>query len=262
MVQTSSGYFDTYLGLQTFLDLPFDDDYWLAAKLEGEPEMEPRTRLVAAPYAMRALSAGEAGGLMPGAYGAVTGVNGLEGNLTILGGNGIAVILSGDTIRISSTITAGTGNVATPGVAPGCLPKAVPEKKRSIYHTNEHSGIIELAMGGGDLGTYPPVAGAFQDLGSITISNPYVSTESVVHVTIIDKRDDGRIPDPTMAIYMADVKNRAAGTFNVQIGMVPTVTSEADFQRKDVIYLGYTVMNPSKAEDLGSLDVLVGEHVD
>ena len=244
-VNTFGGYFDAYLGLNTALDIPFDKDYWLAAELEGDVEMEPRTRLVASPYAMRAVWAEQAEGLKPGAYGAVTGLNGAEGAVTIIGGEGISVSRSGDTIRISKVASAELIPAATPGSEStiGCLPTAVAEEKRAIYHTKKESGIIKLRMGGGDLGTNPPVAGEFQDLGSITISNPYISTSSVVHVTIVDKWDEGSIPDPCTAIYVADVSNRAAGTCNVRIGMIPAVTSKSNFQRKDAIYLGYSVMN-------------------
>ena len=240
-VTTSHGYFDTYLGLNKPLDIPFNDHYWLAAAIEGEGEMEPRTRLVASPYAMRAVRAEEAEGLRPGAYGAVTRLNGVEGELTIVGGGGISVKRSGDTIQIISSVS---GTMASDH--PGCLPRAVAERKQAIYHTEEPSGIIKLTMGGGDLGTHPPVAGEFQDLGSITISNPYVTTGSVVHVTILDKWDEGQIPDPCASIYMADVSNRAAGTFIVRIGMVPTMTSETNYQEKDAVYLGYSIVNPAR----------------
>lgn len=246
-VTTSGGFFDAYLGLKTALNIPFDRHYWLTAQLHGDVEMEPRTRLVASPYAMRSVWAERAEGLMPGASGAVTGLNGAEGAVTIVGEGGVSVSRSGDTIRISTSASAELDPAATPGseTTIGCLPTAVAEEKRAIYHTKKQSGIIKLTMGGGDLGTNPPVAGALQDLGVITISNPYISTSSVVHVTIVDKWDEGSLPDPCTAIYVADVSNRAAGTCDVRIGMLPTVTSKSNFQRKDAIYLGYSVMNSS-----------------
>ena len=51
-VVTQDGVFDAYLGLSNPMNLPFDQQYWVAAELSGQPEMSPRTRLVPAPYAM------------------------------------------------------------------------------------------------------------------------------------------------------------------------------------------------------------------
>lgn len=244
-VETFDGFFDAYLGLNSRIDLPFDREYWLAAKMQGEAEMTPRTRLVAAPYAIRAVSAGEAEGLRPGAYGAVRSINGTEGDLTIVGGEGISVRRRGDTIVISGNVKQDDPVVA--GEPVNLVPRAAAEDKMSVYETKGHTGILKLRMGGADLGTYPPKAGSFQDLGSIFITNPHVTTESVVHVSVVDKRDDieANEPSPINAIFMADVRNRGAGMYEVRIGMVPTVSCDWDFQKKDEIYLGYTISNPT-----------------
>jgi hypothetical protein len=53
-IQISEGILNAKLGSVTPLDLPFDQPYWLAIKVGGDPELSPRIALTAAPYAFRA----------------------------------------------------------------------------------------------------------------------------------------------------------------------------------------------------------------
>ena len=114
-VNTLDGVFDAYLGLTQPLDLPFDAPYWLAAEMQGEPEMTPRTRMVAMSYALHSVWSGEAGGVSTDAYGVVRSINDMQGDLTLIGGGGVSVVRSGDTIRLIG----GSGVTLPAGVADG-----------------------------------------------------------------------------------------------------------------------------------------------
>jgi hypothetical protein len=46
------GHFTVILGSDEALGIPFDRPYWLGTRVDGEPEMEPRSPLTAAPYAL------------------------------------------------------------------------------------------------------------------------------------------------------------------------------------------------------------------
>jgi transcriptional regulator with XRE-family HTH domain len=116
----------------------------------------------------------------------------------------------------------------------------------TAYSAAGPSGVIELTLGGGNLTTAAPTAGTFQDLGTLTINNRYVTTESIIHVTVVSKVDEGTAPNPESAVYMLDVDNRAAGSFVLRIGMIPTATNGSNYQNTDAIRVGYTVVNPSK----------------
>jgi len=51
---TSGGLFDAILGSVAPLTLTFDEPYWLGIQIESDPELDPRTELASAPYALRA----------------------------------------------------------------------------------------------------------------------------------------------------------------------------------------------------------------
>lgn len=234
MVSVYGGMFELYLGVKDSLALPFDRTYWLGAQMEGEPEMTPRTLLVAAPYAIRAAVADQAAGLAPGAAGAVTGLNGAEGDITIRGEDGIRVSRSGNVIRIGKE----TGAAEKSSGAPTAPLKEV--------EADGTSGVIVLALGGKDLPTAPPVAGSFQSLGAVVVRNPQVAEGSIVHVSVLEKEDDGAAPNPEQALFVADADDRRAGSFRLLLGMIPTATSAANFQPGDVIRIGYTILNLPK----------------
>lgn len=236
MVSVYGGMFELYLGVKDSLALPFDRTYWLGAQMEGEPEMTPRTLLVSAPYAIRAAVADQAARLAPGAAGAVTGLNGAEGEITIRGEDGIRVSRSGNVIRIGKE----TGAAEKGSGAP-----TAPLKEKEV-EADGTSGVIVLALGGKDLPTAPPVAGSFQSLGGIVVRNPHVTEGSIVHVSVLEKEDDGAAPNPEQALFVADADDRRAGSFRLLLGMIPTATSAANFQPGDVIRIGYTILNPPK----------------
>lgn len=80
VVETMDGVFDAYLGLTTPMTLAFNEQYWIAAQVQGEAEMEPRTRLVPAPYAFNAGHAATADELS-GPY--VKSINGQTGDVVL-----------------------------------------------------------------------------------------------------------------------------------------------------------------------------------
>ena len=65
-VSVAGGLCSVLLGVVTPLDLPFDAQYWLAVEVQSDGEMEPRFRLAAAPYALRAKDADSVGGVSVG----------------------------------------------------------------------------------------------------------------------------------------------------------------------------------------------------
>lgn len=116
----------------------------------------------------------------------------------------------------------------------------------TAYSAEGPSGVIELTLGGGNLTTVAPTTGVFQYLGAITIRNRYCTASSIVVVSIVSKSDDGVAPDCAQGNYIADVDNRTAGTFDVQVGMIPTTTSVSNYSTSDKIRLAYTIVNPSR----------------
>ena len=108
------------------------------------------------------------------------------------------------------------------------------------------SGVIELTMGGGNLATSPPTAGVFQDLGTLTVNNQFVSATSIVLVSVEQKISDGTTPSPQLAEYFVDADNRASGSFSIHIGMIPTTTSLSNYTTTDMLKVGYTIINPGR----------------
>jgi len=117
-VEVTDGMFNVLLGSVTTLTLDFDIPYYLGIAVDGAPELQPRTRLAAAPYALRAVAADHANmadraadadhadaasALAPNATGAVTSLNQLTGDIELTGAGGTAVTESDGTITITSS---------------------------------------------------------------------------------------------------------------------------------------------------------------
>ena len=129
---------------------------------------------------------------------------------------------------------------------PGTGTAVEPATAGTTYSQQGPSGVVELTLGGGNLATSAPKTGIFQDLGTITINNRYCTTTSIVLVSIVSKLDDGSAPDCRQADYFADVSNRAAGSFSLTIGMLPTATSGSNYSTSDKIRVGYTIINAGR----------------
>jgi hypothetical protein len=106
--------------------------------------------------------------------------------------------------------------------------------------------VIELTLGGGNLATVAPVAGVFQNLGTLTINNQFATATSVVLVSIEQKIDDGVAPSPQQAEFFVDVDNRTSGTFDIRVGMIPTAMNVSNYSTSDKIRVGYTIINAGR----------------
>lgn len=112
------GIMNVIIGSETPLPqgLQFNRAYFLGVSVNDGTELIPRTALTAAPYALNAATADLARGLVPGATGVVTSLNGGDGTLQLRGGGTTTVNRSGNTITISS----GGGGTGIQGVqSPG-----------------------------------------------------------------------------------------------------------------------------------------------
>ena len=55
VITLSKGLFNTNIGMETNLDIPFDRPYWLGISVDGGAELDPRTTLTASPYSLGSL---------------------------------------------------------------------------------------------------------------------------------------------------------------------------------------------------------------
>lgn len=106
-IAVTRGLFSVYIGQASPLaPVDFNQQLWAEVAIVSQTPFLPRTRLSVVPYAIRSEWADRAGSLDPAATGVVRSLNGGQGDLTITGEAGIAVTRTGDTIKISTTITA------------------------------------------------------------------------------------------------------------------------------------------------------------
>jgi hypothetical protein len=104
-VDVASGRFNTIIGENDDIILPYDRDYFLGISVGGDPEMTPRIELTAVPWAMYAHDVAN-GSITPlkiddGVV--VRKVNELTDSVTVAGGANVNVTTSNDSIIISST---------------------------------------------------------------------------------------------------------------------------------------------------------------
>ncbi|MFN8361332.1 MAG: hypothetical protein U0264_15575 [Candidatus Kapaibacterium sp.] len=102
-VSTVGGTFNAIIGQSKPITISFDKQYYIGITLQGQAEFTPRTALVAVPYSLMAQQAVIAGGLQPGATGAVTSLNGGAGDLQISGAGATTITRTGNTLTVSST---------------------------------------------------------------------------------------------------------------------------------------------------------------
>ncbi len=74
---------------------------WIGFAVDGGAELAPRTRLLAAPFANRAMRASSADALEPGA--GVTTLNGLTDDITLTAGANVTITPSGNTLTIDAS---------------------------------------------------------------------------------------------------------------------------------------------------------------
>src|SRR6185312_15651653 len=107
------------------------------------------------------------------------------------------------------------------------------------------AGVVELSLQT-DLNAGAPTSGTYMDLGTVTINNRYVSSNSIILANVVSKINGGGNPDPGNAVFKVDVESRTAGSFVLHIGMMPTTTDASTFQGSDFIHIGYLVINPGR----------------
>lgn len=110
------GLFNLIIGSSTPMPagLKFDRAYFLGVSVDGGTELQPRTAITAAPYALYAETAGQALSLVDGASGVVTSVNGIKGAVTLKAGGAALLTKTDDTITIFAT--GGSGSSGIQGV--------------------------------------------------------------------------------------------------------------------------------------------------
>src|SRR5581483_5502116 len=115
----------------------------------------------------------------------------------------------------------------------------------SLYSQEGPSGMVELSLAT-DLSSIAPTSGVYQDMGTFTINNEYIASNSIILINVIDKINGGGSPDPNNSVYKVDVESRAAGSCVVRVGMIPFVTDPGTFQGSDYIKIGYSIINPGR----------------
>ncbi len=115
----------------------------------------------------------------------------------------------------------------------------------TLYSQQGPSGVIQLSLKL-DLGSTPPTAGVFEDLGTFTINNQFITANSIVLAGVDAKISSGSTPSPKNSVYKVDVESRSTGSCVVHVGMIPFVTSSNNYQPGDNIRLAYTVINPGR----------------
>lgn len=113
------------------------------------------------------------------------------------------------------------------------------------YSQQGPSGVIQLSMGS-DLSTNPPTAGVYQNLGTVTINNQYITANSIILANVVEKDNGSSDPDPNNSIYRVDVQSRTAGSCIVQLGMYPFASSIHSYHSNDYIRVAYIIINPGK----------------
>lgn len=164
----AKGIFNLMVGSKTAIpsSVTFDKGYFLGVAVDGGSEMNPRTAVSPAPYA---LYASLAGGLLPGAKGVVSSVNNQDGAITLQAGTGAVITNSGSTITISSTGVGGTG---IQGVQNG---------DASISITNPTGPLASINVANGGITSSKIAANA---VGYIQIAGNAVGTASIADAAV------------------------------------------------------------------------------
>jgi hypothetical protein len=115
----------------------------------------------------------------------------------------------------------------------------------TLYSTQGPSGVIQLSLVT-DLMSAAPVAGTYQDMGTVIINNPYITANSIIIASIVAKTNGGGTPDPKNSVYRVDVESRTAGSCVLRIGMIPFVSDVNTYQGLDYIRVAYAVINPGR----------------
>lgn len=191
------GTFNLIIGSQTPLppSLGFDRAYFLGVAVDGGPELQPRTPLTAAPYALYAAVAGEAKSIAPGGTGMVTSINGLGGPITLRGAGSTTINRSNDTITIGSSNGVGTGI------------QGVQSINGEISVSNPNGPVADLGIGTGAITSAKLAAGAVTSdkIADGAVGNSKIADGSVTNSKIGDgavsntKISDGAVSGQKLA---------------------------------------------------------------
>ena len=142
----TGGLFTIYLGSIRPFNLSFDRQYWLGVSFDGKAEMAARMPLASTPYAIRSEVAGELEG------GAVSSINGEQGDLKIVGSGGTLVTERDGVITIASTTPKGLQADGKVDLSPNSAQSST--DGYTLIHINEEAtgdpDLIDLEVDGED----------------------------------------------------------------------------------------------------------------
>ncbi len=156
-----------------------------------------------------------------------------NGNATTGTTNAAAQISQGELTMGRTTQTPSVGTVLESATA------------GTLYTAQGPSGVIQLSLQT-DLSAVAPTIGVFQNLGTVTINNRYITASSIIVAGIVAKTNGGGSPDPKNSVYKVDVDSRSVGSCVLRIGMIPFVTDLSAYQGSDYIRLAYVILNPGR----------------
>ncbi len=119
-VITTHGLFNVILGKMVPLSLPFDKGYFLGITVGAGNELAPRIELTSSAYSFTARTVSDSAvtGNKIADGSVVRSLNGLKDHVRIVQGSNIAIVMSGDSMKIS-TVGLGAGDITGVGVGTG-----------------------------------------------------------------------------------------------------------------------------------------------
>ncbi len=178
-----------------------------------------------------------------GVWGRASASSSNTGSIALLAtGNGNA---ASGTTNVALQISQGEFAMGRTSQGPSAGTAVEPAVSGTAYSQEGPSGVIQLALLT-DLTSSSPTAGVYQDLGTVTINNRYITSNSIILTAVVSKIDGGGNPSPKNSIYKVNVESRTAGSCVLRIGMMPFVTDPSNYQGSDYIRVGYLVINPGR----------------
>lgn len=168
-VPVLDGFFSVVLGETNPIDLNFTQQFWMAMRVNGSPELTPRIKLNATPYSFSANTVADSGvvGRTIAKGHVVRSINSLTDNVTLAGGQNITIEQNGNTL----TITGGGGVVSING-----LQDQITIQTEGGATVSQDGNTITITAGpGGGTG----VLGLQNQDNTLTIENPNGPTTNI-----------------------------------------------------------------------------------